>query len=164
MSITHLTSVSQLNNILSESTDKLSVIDFHATWCGPCHMIAPVFEALSKQYRNVNFLKCDVDAAKDIARTYGVSAMPTFIFLQGSTKVDQIRGADKAGLEQALRRHSSGSSAGAFSGKGQTLGGSSPTESSTDDFGIAAAFDRLDPQLKVLLFLLAGYLLFWYFS
>jgi thiol-disulfide isomerase/thioredoxin len=43
--------------------------------CGPCHAIAPVFEALSKQYANVNFLKCDVDAARDVAGRYTVSAM-----------------------------------------------------------------------------------------
>ncbi|KAF8975383.1 thioredoxin-like protein, partial [Cyathus striatus] len=51
------------------------VIDFHATWCGPCHAIAPTFEALSKQHKNVNFLKCDVDAARDVASLYSVSAM-----------------------------------------------------------------------------------------
>lgn len=43
--------------------------------CGPCHAIAPAFEALSKQYANVNFLKCDVDAARDVAARYTVSAM-----------------------------------------------------------------------------------------
>jgi thiol-disulfide isomerase/thioredoxin len=76
-------------------------------------VIAPTFEALSKQYKNVNFLKCDVDAARDVASRYSVSAMcapphlyiyifdhpfcrPTFIFLKGSDKVDQVRGMDKA--------------------------------------------------------------------
>lgn len=43
--------------------------------CGPCHAIAPTFEALAKQYKNVNFLKCDVDAARDVASLYSVSAM-----------------------------------------------------------------------------------------
>lgn len=69
------------------------VIDFHASWCvshlqpshvsiedlenrcSPCHAIAPTFEALSKKYTNVNFLKCDVDAARDVASQYSVSAM-----------------------------------------------------------------------------------------
>ncbi|KAF8346933.1 hypothetical protein F5887DRAFT_958518, partial [Amanita rubescens] len=55
-------------------------------------MIAPVYETFAKQYTNVNFLKCDVDAARDVASRYSVSAMPTFIFLQGSTKVDQGSG------------------------------------------------------------------------
>jgi thiol-disulfide isomerase/thioredoxin len=68
------------------------VIDFHATWsvpnahreqksmltmirCGPCHAIAPHFEALSKKHTNVNFLKCDVDEAKEVASLYKVTAM-----------------------------------------------------------------------------------------
>ena len=47
----------------------------HLRRCGPCHAIAPTFEALSKQYKNVNFLKCDVDAAPDVAMKFSVSAM-----------------------------------------------------------------------------------------
>ncbi|KAJ7446512.1 thioredoxin-domain-containing protein [Mycena galericulata] len=172
MSITHLNSVSELNGYLAKSKDKLSVIDFHATWCGPCHAIAPTFESLSKQYRNVNFFKCDVDAAKDVAALYRVSAMPTFIFLQGSTKVDQVRGANRAELESALRRHSgsSGSAAtSAFSGKGQTLGSSSapldiPTEAREKLNKAASGFSNLDSQLQVFLALLGAYLMFWYLS
>ncbi|KAI0931340.1 hypothetical protein AcW1_001242 [Taiwanofungus camphoratus] len=162
MSITHLTSASQLDGILAKSKDKLSVIDFHATWCGPCHAIAPTFEALSRQYENVNFLKCDVEAARDVASIYRVSAMPTFVFLKGSTKVDQVRGANKAGLENAIRRHSSNTSNGAFSGKGQTLGDTSSSMPQGETLGLFSQFNKLDPQVKVLLYLLAGYLLFWY--
>ncbi|KIY48235.1 thioredoxin-domain-containing protein [Fistulina hepatica ATCC 64428] len=155
MSITHLTSVSQLNSILAKSAGRLSVIDFHATWCGPCHAIAPVYESLAKQYPNVNFLKCDVDAAKDVAAMYNVSAMPTFVFLKGDTKVHQIRGADRSGLETAVQRYSSGSAAGgataAFSGKGQTLGS-------------ATTAGNNDPNTKLFLGLVVGYFVFWYLS
>ncbi|KAH7930608.1 thioredoxin-domain-containing protein [Leucogyrophana mollusca] len=166
MSITHLTSVSQLNGILSKSKDKLSVIDFHATWCGPCHAIAPTFEALAKRYTTVNFLKCDVEAARDVASAYSVSAMPTFIFLKGNTQIQTIRGADKAGLEDALRRHSSlSASTGAFSGEGQTLGGSSSSQPSATGRNVPGAVEsvwsKLDPQAKVLLGLLAVYIFFW---
>ncbi|KIK70670.1 hypothetical protein GYMLUDRAFT_210022 [Collybiopsis luxurians FD-317 M1] len=162
MSITHIGSVGQLNGILEKSKDKLSVIDFHATWCGPCHQIAPAFEAFSKQYTNVNFLKCDVDAARDVASLYRVSAMPTFIFLRGSTKVDQVRGANRTGLEAAIRKHSSTSSdsTGSFSGKGQTLGGGSADVAEPS----ASLFSNMDPQVRVLLYLLGAYLLFWYLS
>ncbi|KAH8099318.1 thioredoxin-domain-containing protein [Cristinia sonorae] len=167
MSITHITSLSQLDGILSKSNDKLSVIDFHATWCGPCHAIAPTFEALSKQYKNVNFLKCDVDAAKDVAGRYRVSAMPTFIFLRGSTQVDQVRGANKAGLEAAVKKYSSGSASDVFSGKGHTLG--SDTAMPTNplprpDLALGTGFSNLSPQTKTFLYLLAGYALFYYLS
>ncbi|KAI0639965.1 thioredoxin-like protein, partial [Trametes polyzona] len=128
MSVTHVDNTTQLDGILGKSKDKLSVIDFHATWCGPCHMIAPTYEALAKQYPNVNFLKCDVDQAKDVAGRYRITAMPTFVFLKGSSEVERVRGANKPALEAAVRRHSSGPSTGAFTGKGHTLGdGSSNT-------------------------------------
>ncbi|CAK5264965.1 unnamed protein product [Mycena citricolor] len=169
MSITHLNSVSELNSHLAKSKDKLSVIDFHATWCGPCHAIAPVYENLSRQYPNVNFFKCDVDAAKDVAQLYSVSAMPTFIFLKGSSKVDMVRGANKAALESALKKHSSGSSesSAAFSGRGQTLGGA---QGPVDISGQASAglnqaktaFAGLDPQLGVFLALVGAYFVFCY--
>ncbi|KAI9570305.1 thioredoxin-domain-containing protein [Boletus coccyginus] len=124
MSVTHVKSVSHLNGVLSDS-NKLTVIDFHATWCGPCHVIAPTFEALANQYPSVNFIKCDVDAARDVASTYRVSVMPTFIFLQGSKQIHMIRGADKTGLQDAVKRFASPSSGtGAFPGQGHTLGGS----------------------------------------
>ncbi|KIO08574.1 hypothetical protein M404DRAFT_364936 [Pisolithus tinctorius Marx 270] len=154
MAITHLTSVSQLNTILSESNDKLTVIDFHATWCGPCHAIAPIFEALAKQYPSVNFLKCDVDAAKDVASTYRVSAMPTFVFLKGGKQVHTIKGADKQGLQNALKQLT-GPTAGTFPGQGQTLGGSP----SGGDQG--STWTNMDPQLKILLALVAAYIFFW---
>ncbi|KAA1467944.1 thioredoxin-domain-containing protein [Dentipellis sp. KUC8613] len=162
MSITHLSSLSQLDSILSKSNDKLSIIDFHATWCGPCHMIAPVFEALSKQHTNVNFLKCDVDVARDVASRYSISAMPTFVFLRGSTQVDQIRGANRRALEQAIAKHAS-SSSGAFSGSGHTLGGSSTPQRDAAPNG-GPSLLNLDQQTKTLLLLVAGYLVFWYLS
>jgi len=128
-------------------------------------MIAPVYETFAKQYTNVNFLKCDVDAARDVASRYSVSAMPTFIFLQGSTKVDQVRGADKSALENALRRHTSGSGSGAFSGKGQTLGGSSSnTSRNPGPQTEGRPFENLDPKVKILLGLIGAYLLLWCLS
>ncbi|KAF8167596.1 thioredoxin-like protein [Crassisporium funariophilum] len=169
MSITILTSVSQLNEILGKSKDK--VIDFHATWCGPCHAIAPTYEALSKQYKNVNFMKCDVDAASDVAKLYSVAAMPTFIFLKGNTKIDQVKGANKAVLESTVKKHAADSSSGsaAFSGKGQTLGGGPAAPDVAGDIkqsldGATAGWNQLDPQLRVFIGLIGLYGLFWYFG
>lgn len=161
MAITHITSLAQLDGVLSKSPEKLTVIDFHATWCGPCHAIAPAYEALSKQYANVNFLKCDVDAAQDVGGRYSISAMPTFVFLKGQTKVDQVRGANKAAIESALQKHSSGSTSTAFSGRGQSLGGPSTAPSPPH---VEAPLINIDPQVKKLLYFFGAYLLFWYLS
>ncbi|KAG5722297.1 Peptide-N(4)-(N-acetyl-beta-glucosaminyl)asparagine amidase [Termitomyces sp. T112] len=168
MAITHISSLSDLDASLSKAKDKLSVIDFHATWCGPCHAIAPVYEALSKQYTGVNFMKCDVDAAKEVASHYSISAMPTFVFLKGKTKVDQVRGANKTALESALRRHSGPSSSGVFVGKGQTLGAGPASIDKTDISNTlnqaTGAVSNLHPPLKILLGLVAVYFLFWSLS
>ncbi|CAA7265884.1 unnamed protein product [Cyclocybe aegerita] len=167
MSITHIISLSQLNGILSKDKGKLSVIDFHATWSGSMH--SPVYESLAKQYPNVNFLKCDVDAASEVAKQYSVSAMPTFVFLKGSTKVDQVRGANRAALEATLKSHAVASKGSAFTGRGQTLGGAPATPDVVAEAqgalnGITGQFNQLDPQLKVMLGLLALYFVFWFFG
>ncbi|KAJ1304938.1 hypothetical protein OPQ81_006071 [Rhizoctonia solani] len=107
MSIVHVSSLDNLSTILQDAKSQLVVIDFHATWCGPCHQIAPRYEHLAKTNPEVHFLKCDVDAAQDVARRYNISAMPTFIFLKNGKQVDMVRGADPRGLESAIKKHKS---------------------------------------------------------
>ena len=80
-------SMSDLETQLKEAGDKLVVIDFFATWCGPCKMISPVLEEMEAQMSNVKFLKVDVDEAEDVAVHYQISAMPTFIFIKNGQKV-----------------------------------------------------------------------------
>ena len=60
------------------------IVDFTATWCGPCKMIGPKFEEFSKEAANekVKFIKVDVDEASDVSEKYGISAMPTFMVRQ----------------------------------------------------------------------------------
>ena len=68
-----------LKQELKDAGDKLVVIDFYATWCGPCKVIAPKVEEMSSSMSNVVFLKVDVDENEDAAGEYNISAMPTFI-------------------------------------------------------------------------------------
>lgn len=77
----------------------LTVVDFYATWCGPCKMISPVLEKLSDKYTQAQFLKVDVDEASDIAQEYAVAAMPTFIFFKNGEKVETIVGANPQKLQ-----------------------------------------------------------------
>ena len=76
-----------LQSQLTAAGGKLVVIDFFATWCGPCKMIAPKIEQMAGSMANVVFLKVDVDEAEDVAQEYNISAMPTFIFLKNGAKV-----------------------------------------------------------------------------
>lgn len=80
------------------SEGKLVVVDFTASWCGPCRFIAPYFEELAEENPDVEFVKVDVDDAEDVAGECGISAMPTFQFYKGGVKIDEMRGANKEGL------------------------------------------------------------------
>lgn len=90
---------------LAQAGVRLVVVDFTATWCGPCQRIAPVFETFPNKYPKAIFLKVDVDKCQDTAAGQGVSAMPTFIFYRNRTKIDRIQGADIMGLEAKIREH-----------------------------------------------------------
>ena len=84
--------------LMETSKEKLVVVDFTASWCGPCQMIAPKFQAMSEQYTNVVFVKVDVDAQEKIAGMCGIRAMPTFQFYKDGNKVDELCGANEAGI------------------------------------------------------------------
>ncbi|KOC61011.1 Thioredoxin-like protein 1 [Habropoda laboriosa] len=89
---------------LANAGTKLVVVDFTATWCGPCQRIAPVFEQLSVKYPNAAFLKLDVDKCAETAAVQGVSAMPTFIFYRNQAKLGLCQGADPVGLESKIQQ------------------------------------------------------------
>ncbi|KAL6938643.1 hypothetical protein ACO0OL_001191 [Hanseniaspora opuntiae] len=89
------------SQVLKAQDGKVKIVDFYATWCGPCKAIAPMIEKWStNQYAeaNVDFFKVDVDAVE----TQEVSAMPTFIIFKDGQKVDQVIGADLRGLKTKL--------------------------------------------------------------
>lgn len=80
------------------------VIDFFATWCGPCKRIAPFFEDLAdKYYPAIAFLKVDVDESPELIDRFDISAMPTFVFLKDGKLVKRVEGADVAGLEDGFK-------------------------------------------------------------
>ncbi len=73
--------IAKLDNRLEYLGDKPSIIDFYATWCGPCKKQTPILEELSKKYKDSLYVyKIDVDNSPDLANTLNVSAIPTLIF------------------------------------------------------------------------------------
>lgn len=94
-----------LNTKLEEAGDKLVIIDFYATWCGPCRMIAPQIEELCKTVDDVYFLKVDVDENEDIVSEYDISSMPTFVYIKNKEKLDTFSGNDFERLKQLLETH-----------------------------------------------------------
>jgi len=105
-SITHVKSVDEFNEILTNTTtsQKYMLVDFYATWCGPCKKIAPELETLSKKYPNVTFLKVDVDELSELSERYKINAMPTFMMFKKGSKssINSMEGADIEGVEKMI--------------------------------------------------------------
>ena len=76
------------------ATDKLVMVDFWATWCGPCRAIAPVVEELANEYEGRAVIaKCNVDECQDIPMQYGIRNIPTLLFFKTGQLVDRMVGA-----------------------------------------------------------------------
>lgn len=76
----------EFNEIKSE---KVQLVDFSATWCGPCQMLAPVLEAVSEEMQeNVEFYNVDVDENPDLAERFGIASIPALVLMKNGEKVD----------------------------------------------------------------------------
>ncbi|KAG5476937.1 hypothetical protein LSCM1_05270 [Leishmania martiniquensis] len=84
---------------------KLTVVDFFATWCGPCKAVAPLIENLASRKQHVNFAKVDVDRTPDVIREYPVRAMPTFYFFKKGKVVATFEGADINSVTKLVGEH-----------------------------------------------------------
>ena len=82
------------------SKNHLTLVDFWATWCGPCRMIAPVVEELAGETEGVTFAKVNVDENGDVAMGLGIQAIPTLILFKDGQAVDQVVGVQS---KQALK-------------------------------------------------------------
>ena len=78
------------------------VVDFWATWCGPCRMVGPVISELAEEYDGrITVGKCDVEENEDLALDFGVRNIPTIVFIKGGQVVDKIVGAQpKAKIQE----------------------------------------------------------------
>ena len=76
-----------------ENTKGVVVVDFSATWCGPCKMLAPVFEGVSNNMGDkAKFFKVDIDENNNIAQKYRISAVPTMIIFKDGVPVENLAG------------------------------------------------------------------------
>ena len=68
------------------------VVDFFATWCGPCKMLSPVIDELSGELENVNFVKVDIDQSMELAQKFKIVSEPTFNVSNNGVEVDTLMG------------------------------------------------------------------------
>lgn len=86
------------------SGKKPAVIDFYATWCGPCRMVAPILKDLAKEYGDsIVIYKVDTDKERELAGAMGIQSLPTIVFIPKSGQPQVIVGAaDKATFRKAI--------------------------------------------------------------
>ena len=85
----HVNSVVEYDELIKEG---VVLVDFFATWCGPCKMLSPVLEEVAEENPNVNILKIDVDEVSELAVRYGIQAIPTLMLFKNGAHVDTRMG------------------------------------------------------------------------
>jgi thioredoxin 1 len=100
--VSHLTDATFDATVIN--SDKPAMVDFWATWCGPCKIIAPHVEALADEFAGKAVVaKLDVDSNRQSAIKFGIQSIPTLLFFKGGKVVDRVIGAvDKKVLKEKL--------------------------------------------------------------
>lgn len=94
-----VTSAQEFNSAISQGK---VLVDFYATWCGPCKMISPLLEKLEPQFPDIKFLKLDTEEVPEIASQFTVSNVPTFLFFKDGQQIDVVKGAAPAKLKASI--------------------------------------------------------------
>ena len=99
--------IKHLNNAQDfekEVKEGLVLVDFYADWCGPCRMLAPVLEEISKQQANIKFVSVNVDENPTLSERFGVFSIPCVVFIKGGKEISRSVGfMPKSDLENFLK-------------------------------------------------------------
>ena len=97
----HLENEKEFNNLIE---DEKVLVDFYATWCGPCQLISPIVEEVAKENENIKVIKIDVDKFPELSRKYGIMSIPTLmVFSKGKEVKKHIGYLEKEGIESLLK-------------------------------------------------------------
>jgi thioredoxin 1 len=91
MSVVNVTSEDFQSEVLDHEGETVFV-DFWATWCGPCRMVAPVYQALSEQVADAKFVKVDIEENQELAMRFNVKSIPMFLAFRNGEIVDSMVG------------------------------------------------------------------------
>ena len=102
--INHLTKTEFESKVIN--SDRVSLVDFFATWCGPCQMLTPVLEKISEERNDFDIYKVDIDEEMELAIKYGVEVVPTMIIFKGGNPVGRLEGFhDKSSLIEEVSKY-----------------------------------------------------------
>ena len=90
MSIINLTKDSYHNEVME--TEKVVVIDFWATWCGPCKMMSPVVEEVAKDYSDIKVCKVNVDEEPELSNAFKIVSIPNIVVIKNGEIIDSVVG------------------------------------------------------------------------
>ncbi|MBQ8794812.1 MAG: thioredoxin [Clostridia bacterium] len=90
MALIHITKENFSKEVME--TEKVVLLDFWATWCGPCQMIAPILEEVAQECPDVTIGKIDVDKEQELAMSFNISSIPTLIVIKNGKAVDKAVG------------------------------------------------------------------------
>ncbi|KAK9893714.1 hypothetical protein P389DRAFT_107359 [Cystobasidium minutum MCA 4210] len=104
-SVINIGSESAFDTLLSraKSANLPVVVDFTATWCGPCKVMSPVYDGLAKENPKTVFLKVDIDDQKELASRYSIASVPTFMAFKDGATTGTVKGANQAGLKDLVK-------------------------------------------------------------
>ena len=98
-----ITDIEKFNKILEFSS--LIIIDFNASWCGPCQTIKPHFYKLAEKFKDYIFLSVNTDEGSDISDYFKITALPTFVFVKNKDEIHRIRGANIQEIEKFISEY-----------------------------------------------------------
>ena len=95
----------EFDETIAQAGEKAVIIDFTASWCGPCQFIGPKFAAMAEEFPGIIFIKVDVDECEATAQKCGISAMATFQVFKGKAKVEELVGANEEKLREMVTKY-----------------------------------------------------------
>jgi len=99
--------IEELNTYSKNNASRLIVIDFKATWCGPCKTIKPYIEYLKDNYKNVEFYEIDIEDedTETITNTFEIKKVPTFVYYKNGKVCSSLIGINKGNIEELVNEY-----------------------------------------------------------
>lgn len=103
MSVIHLTSKNFQDEVMN--SDKTVMIDFWASWCAPCRMVAPIIDQLAEEVTTAKIGKVNIDEERGLAEKFGIMSIPTMVVIKNGKVVDTVVGVRrKSELKELIER------------------------------------------------------------